>query len=378
MSDWRPKQATPATFRNVPFWVDTGAQGGGRNVAKHEFPGSEDPPYTEDLGRKARTFSVEGYVLGAEYETARDNLLTALEQEGPGELVHPYHGTRRVAVETFTVRQERGAGGRATFSIEFSETVTELTAPSVSTDARADTVQAVNGTRAAARASFDAAHSGDRFTSELAALNGALDQASAALDRVAAAPEASARFARVGEIVGTLDRIDALFEQVVNIAATLVDPVGFVMQFLGLTPGDRPIGTSSQKVVEQANYDATVVYTQRAAILAAVSVLVEVEFTSYDDGVAARETVLEAIDAHLEAVTDDTFAALLELRAALVGAVPDVDLPRLRDVTPPVVVPSLLLAQRLWGSAALELDLAARNRVRHPGFVSGPLEVLGD
>jgi len=378
VSDWRPKHAAPATFRGVPFWVDTGNQGGGRGVVAHEIPGSEDPPYAEDNGKKKRSFSVEGYVLGTEYETARDNLLTALEQRGPGELVHPYFGTRRVALDTYGMKQVRTEGGRAIFTMEFIETSAEATSPNVKTDTHADAVQSVTSARRAAQSAFTAVHSGDRFTSELNALNNVVSLASSALSKIAAAPAALAAFARIGEIAVTVGRIDALFSQLEGVAATLSDPSAFLFQFLGFVPGVRPLGSSQQKLVEQVNYDATVVYTQRAVIFSASSVLVDQVFTSYDDANAARDTLLDALDAHLEAVTDDSFADLLNLRASLVAAVPDVDLPRLREVSPPVVLPSLVLAQRIWGNVDLELDLVARNHVRHPGFVSGPLEVLGD
>ena len=86
-------------------------------------------------------------------------------------------------------------------------------------------------------------------------------------------------------------------------------------------------------------------------------------------------------------VTDDHAAACdavlvqEQLRADLMRAVPgeDSDLPRLGIVTPPAMVPSIVLAHRLYGDTDREADLVTRNRIPRPGFIRGgePLEVLG-
>jgi prophage DNA circulation protein len=117
---WRD-QMGPATFRGVPFFVDTAERSGGRRTVKHEYP-NRDEPFIEDMGRRAGSYPVEGYVLGADYLAARNALIAALETEGPGELVHPYYGTLRVICSTFRVREAAGEGGVARLSIEFEQT----------------------------------------------------------------------------------------------------------------------------------------------------------------------------------------------------------------------------------------------------------------
>jgi prophage DNA circulation protein len=106
-------------------------------------------------------------------------------------------------------------------------------------------------------------------------------------------------------------------------------------------------------------------------------VVVEQEFDSYDEAVAARDEITDLLDEQADEAADDTYPALMQLRADLVKAVPGegADLPRLLAYTPPATVPSLVLAHRLYGDVTKELEVVARNKVRHPGFVTGGREL---
>jgi prophage DNA circulation protein len=132
--------------------------------------------------------------------------------------------------------------------------------------------------------------------------------------------------------------------------------------------------------VEQANFDAVHRLVQRLVIVNASEAVVAQMFTSFDQAVAARTAVTDLIDLHVEEASDDTYPALVALHAALVAAVPgdSATLPKLQPYTPVTTVPSLVLAHQLYGHLDREADLVTRNRVRHPGFVTGGvgLEVL--
>jgi len=98
---WRDKLQS-ASFRGIPFKVATHDHGVGRRNIVHQFPGA-DKPYIEDLGPDADTFTIEGYVLqnignGFDYFRERDALIAALRQEGPGTLIHPFFGEKRVSL----------------------------------------------------------------------------------------------------------------------------------------------------------------------------------------------------------------------------------------------------------------------------------------
>lgn len=110
----------PASFRGVPFGILSDQFETGRRTARHEFPG-RDKPYIEDLGRRARTFAIEAFVVGDDYIQRRDSLLSALEEKGPGKLIHPYYGEMMVQIESVSVQHSATEGGMATFSIQCSE-----------------------------------------------------------------------------------------------------------------------------------------------------------------------------------------------------------------------------------------------------------------
>lgn len=114
-------QLQKASFRGVPFFFETADGELGRRVVLHEFP-LRDLPYAEDMGRKARRWPLEIYVLGPDYMAARDRLITALEEPGPGTLIHPYLGSlQAVVTEARGPRESTREGGMARFSVTFAE-----------------------------------------------------------------------------------------------------------------------------------------------------------------------------------------------------------------------------------------------------------------
>ncbi len=109
-----------ASFRGVPFQVNDSDLGAGRRVQVHEYP-QRDVPWVEDLGRATREISFDGFVIGADYITQANRLLTALESAGPGTLVHPWLGSMQVCLSQ-PVRLRFDAGlGMATISMSFVE-----------------------------------------------------------------------------------------------------------------------------------------------------------------------------------------------------------------------------------------------------------------
>ncbi|ELA6496113.1 DNA circularization N-terminal domain-containing protein [Salmonella enterica] len=111
----------PASFRGVSFKVSEDEATFGRRAVTHEYP-LRDVPYTEDMGRKARRYSVSAYIIGSDYMPARDRLLTALEQNGSGTLIHPFYGTLTVNVDgEIKVRHSRDNGGMCEISLQFVE-----------------------------------------------------------------------------------------------------------------------------------------------------------------------------------------------------------------------------------------------------------------
>lgn len=395
MTDWR-KQQGQGRFRNVPFYTETGERSGGRQVTAHSFPFSEAPPFAEDLGLKPRKFTIDAYVLGTEYTTARDALLTELEKPGPGELVHPYYGTRRVAVESFRVRETRDRGGMAQITIEFIETVAKPANPSTVVDAKASVTASAETLQSAAVTQFEAAYSAFSTlrSSAVRAIRGVTNGLNAVVERVALEAQALADLTRqITELSNTASGLANapedlaagfvnVFEALGDALVVAADPSGILLSLFNLDLGIRPPESTPNREQERANYDAIKHLVQRLVLVRSAAAVITQTFTSYDEAVSARGSICDALDTHVEEVSDDTYAALTQLRADLVRAVPgdDGDLPRLQSHTPFASVPSLVLAHRLYGNLDREEDLVLRNGVKNPGFIPGgvALEVLSD
>lgn len=87
-----------ASFRGIPFLTEDLSTTIGRRTVLHEYP-FQDTPYSEDLGRKGRSYRINAYVMGDDHNTQRDALMEAIEQGGEGELIHPEYGLLNVVVQ---------------------------------------------------------------------------------------------------------------------------------------------------------------------------------------------------------------------------------------------------------------------------------------
>ena len=119
---WRDKWQT-ALFRDATFFVETNARAGGRRVALHQYP-KRNVPYAEDMGRTANRFVVQGYLIGPAYLDLKDNLIEALEKDGPGwlRLPLPYKMSDvQVMVMSYSVTEARERGAYCVFEMDFIE-----------------------------------------------------------------------------------------------------------------------------------------------------------------------------------------------------------------------------------------------------------------
>jgi len=376
------KRAVGATFRGAAFYVESAEFAGGRRTVMHEYP-SRDEPFSEDMGRRAREFTVEGYVLGDDYLFSRDALITELEQPGVGELVHPYYGTRRVAAKGFRVRETSVDGGMATFSIEFVETPSQPAQPTAAPDTAGAALASVTAARAAVQAEFLADYDPGVYTDGLSmSVDGVATAADAALTNVPQETQDAAQMARrVSELLAESYILVTSAEDLYAALAGLLDvmPAG-TLGVYNFDPGERPPESTANRVQEGLAFDAIQLVVQRLVTIRGVELAIGATYESYDAALAAREELTALLDEQLETAGDDAYPVLMQLRADLVKAVPspDGDLPRLITYTPPLTVPSLVLAYDLYGDVSQEADLLSRNSVKNPGFVPGgrAVEVL--
>lgn len=390
----------PATFRGVPFKVESHDASGGRRVVKHEFP-LRDKPFTEDMGRKAKEFSIDAYVVGEDYMQARDALMRACDEAGSAELVHPYLGTLRVNCTGWTLRESKSEGRMARFALAFVESgeaefPSDAADPLAQADVAADEAELFSG----------------EWFAETFSIEGlpdfAVDDAQAMLTAAANGIGGIARTINsVGSggfgFIGTVDSF------VSSLSSLMRSPSLLASRFFGLVGGlsglfDSPLSavrghmsmfgygsdvtafavTTSTRQRQQDNRTAIVGMVRQAAVIEAARIAPSATYGTAEEAQSVRDEIAGAIDAIMEdpATPDPVFASMQRLRTAVVRGVPPEaeSLPNLVTLTPPATVPSLVLAYDTYEDAARADEIVTRNRIKYPGFVPGaePLLVISD
>lgn len=387
---WRD-QLQKASFRGVPFEVDSDDGTFGRRGQLHEFP-QRDKPYHEDLGRRAREFNLVGFVIGENYMTARDNILGAVEQVGPGELVHPWYGRMMVSVQgDVRVNHSNDEGGMCRISFSFIESG-EVTFPSATSATGTKSLLAVDALEDAAKNDFAQTFSVEglpefavenavnTFSDALANIDGALS----ALGVVLSDP-ISALTKELGALVytpltlanrffGTLNKVNAVLTLASGISN--FSSLNFLKLFSTLNLVKTFNTTSSNastptRSAMRSNYNATQSLIREALLgqTAAMSSLMVMPV--YDDAVQVKAQLLTALDDESALTSNDvTYLALVDLRAK---SYLDINQKiqssvRLQSITPKQVTPALVLAYDIYENVGRETEIVARNKLRHPGF----------
>jgi prophage DNA circulation protein len=402
----------PASFRGVAFKVEGHDAEYGRRQATHEYP-QRDEPFTEDLGKKARTYSVEAYVLGDDYMATRDQLIAAVETAGPGELVHPYLGQLQVECRGLKIRETATEGRMCRLSLTFVE-AGQAKYPSATNDTVSAIGGAANKAKAAAKLGFVEKFLADGFPSFV--VNGAaehLQGISATLARLPFNPVAEAQ-----AVAAFFDQVESLADDALDL---IMAPADLADRIVGMLDGVREVfggkadaalrairtGNPStptavaflqtpNRVQEDGNREAlrglvrAVCIAEQAKVAATTATTAPgdqggaASFQTREEALAVRDELLEAIDAEceIESTTTDEYRGLVDLRAELVRGVPspDLRLPRQAEYTPRSTLPSLVVAHQFYGDAGRAVEIAERNRVAHPGFIPGgtPLQVVTD
>jgi len=394
------------SFREVPFVTESTDGEIGRRTALHEFP-LRDKPYAEDLGRKARRFSMTIYVIGADYMSARDALIAAFEEPGPGKLIHPYLGELTVtATEVRGPRESTREGGMARFSVTFAES-----GDKVFPKATADTTQAVDDdaqvtayyTKREFSQNFDASSPGYVMDNAQSLVSRVADKIDAVRRLIPSVPEMVTDF--VDDLQSLAQSAESLIRAPADLAADIYGIVTDIAnlpdrieraldaygQLADLFSDDRAVtetvsigGVESIGLTRQARNEIAInALVRRAAVVEAVRTTAGIEYESVDDAETDRDTLADRLDAEAELAGDDAcFVAICDLRAAMVTdfTARGADLARVDTYTPAATLPALVIAQTIYGDATEADAIVTRNNIAHPGFVPGgeSLEVLID
>lgn len=427
------------SFRGVEFFVKRSDRTVGRRTVVRQFPGRNVPQF-EDLGEQARTGTLEAFLVGPDYMGPRNELLKAFRTAGPGPLVHPYWGRLTIVVTSpVTLQETVEEGGMARFTLSFTE-AGEIAEPAEIPDTKQETSTAVDAAAESATNDFEEGWTVEGVTeavrdaaevlvsgvnSAVSTLNTVNGQINAALNQVDA----------VGEAIQALsDQAASLILAPRSLVAAIQDIYTDILQGIyvldagwagyftdeespdavagdpstaptGGTPasgsqrvrlllsafrdavayGDDlaavPTGTPSREA-EAGNQDSFVQLFQTVATIETCRAAIELPFSSYDQAVEVRDELTEKLDELSETADDESYNALVDLRASVSKHLTRAAsvLPRIIPYTPAVTLPALVLAHQIYGDATQEADIIDRNGIRNPCEVGGgiELEVLSD
>lgn len=384
---WK-ERIRPASLRDIGFFIVSVRKDLGRRLAVHIYPQSDACQF-EDNGRKPRRFTVEGKVIGDDYLDQLDRLEAAAETPGPAKFVDTYFGSKTVRCETFTPGVTEKENRVAYFSFSFYEDST-VQHPSSQID-----------TQSAVKAS--GAESKKVVLEKFAAEYSTIDQPQFIVEKATAAVKQALSSVANNKVSAassvdfqwTLNRIDFA------IADLILDSSGLgsmLLALIGITPEaytekrrmeenlklfndtNTAYETESSSVLPDQNFLGVMQLVRCAAVIDASLASADAVYESYDEAVTIRTKLIEAMDELIKTADDGLYMSLYGLRAAVSRDISarSVDSPRLMPYTLNSPVSSVVLAYQLYGDVARENEIIVRNRIRHPGFISGgiPLEVL--
>lgn len=388
-------------FRGVQFYTQASEATLGRRSVVHEYP-LRDKPYVEDMGRRARAFRLDAVYMGDDYMGWRDKLVDAIEQRGPGTLLHPYLGEMVVAVLEFSVRETTFEGGSAVISIQFVE-AGERKEPQQKTDTKALLQSAADRANAQALADFTsgkyalakkpqflADSLGKLMKDTLASVQKLAGSIRAKADQVAALVRGVQQVNRdllsiIYVPASAAQALVANVKQLIReVAVSPREALGLARTFFRFGSALPNVPQSTAARTQQASNQAAMTQlVQMTALTEAAIAVADLDFDTYDEAVAVRDELVDTADAIVDAgVSDEMFEALAALRAAIVRDITQrgADLARVVAYTPRATVAALVLGYRLYGDAARGDEIVRRNRIAHPGFVPGQreLKVLTD
>lgn len=426
-------QRLTASFRGVQFFVESSDISAGRRTVTHQYP-QRDEPFTEDLGRAAREYEISAFVLGEDCVDQAYAVRDAIEQPGPGTLVHPEFGEVQVIARP---------GGSMSFSqtrriVRFTLTFVEAglnVFPEMGQATQSQSRAAADGLMSSACDAFAEAidlEAVEDFVKD--ALKGDL------LDSLGIISNSE-----IAEVLGFADRVSDLANSAIDLVST--DPRAFATQLMwacGLSglattvAGWQRVGTDLCSLVDDLHGDADepiysqvkphsaeVIETNREAVYAlarsailvqavGVSTLIgtdidstvstssilpdddeaaiaEIDYeddsssseptVSYDEMQASQARIVGTLDEEmLDTTSDSVFTALRNAATAVSRDLSDRSrtAARLSEYDAGAVLPACVTAMELYGDAARAKEIVVRNAVKHPLFCPNVLKVINE
>lgn len=379
------------SFRGVPFFVRSADDGGGRRKAEHIY-GGRDTPWSEDLGRKQKTYNLTVFVIGTDYFKQRDALEEALNKKGPGILIHPWRGSLDVTVE-YRVQHSSDDGGLCYFSLTCTESGHNKT-PEVMVDSADNLLVAADRSKVSSTKEFL-----DKFTLEKVANYVKLDTVEY-LAGLVSNIQKSASPLSIESVVSNISKINALLNDPADLGSAVYNLVASgtntknlsvlrrLAQLRNLfkyeiysdstrldTVGQRQITNNTVALDTLVNNAVSV---ESAKILA----LANYEDVFNDRHSAADSVTLieKQLEYLLYQVSDIHYLELNDLRVVMLNDFKhrSVELPEIKQIKLQQTEPALVVAYREYGQVDRAAQIVKMNNINHPSFIVAgvPLEIL--
>lgn len=405
-----------ASFRGVPFFVESTTYSGGRRAIIRQYP-QRDLPSSEDNGREARKYPINAFFVGPDFIADHQKLIAALETAGPGTLVHPFYGTVRVVIDgEFSVSINGQPVGVASITIPFIEAGEEA-APKASADSLLKTLGGADKVVSAVKGwfakTFNIEGMGDWYkTSAISQVTGVVDMVRDTLKTVVPGIDAihddiidnlhdlldnpSELGAAISDMIGSVKNVIDLPGRASDMVAGVLESVGggrkktststvikpdpaVVARKLVTLAADARRQASTvqaasalpQRVQEAANAKAVLALVEDVALADAAGVSTTLPATVYDDICDVRDSITAALDDAAQSAPVETFEPLNALRVDVYADMTEraSDSARIREMTLASVMPAVVLAYDLYLDAGRYEEIAERNKILNPAFL---------
>jgi len=374
-----------ASFRGVPFHIESSSYSTGRRNVKHVYP-RQDIVDHEDLGQDDKVFSLGAYVLGDDYYNQRNRLEDALDLGGSGVLVHPYRGVLTVVVDSYTINERTSKGRFADIRITFSlQAVDSLTAGD---DTKRRVLNAKVSLLDALLNDFNDAY--DATQGALSALSDAretLQGAFGLMDAAKRTVSTVADFKRElenakGGVIALSLNAESLVTTMQRLCNWGTDPDN-APGVVQITSGNAAIQSGEQWEIVNTDLSANGVpanqiadLMKHEAIAALVGIAPFVPYSTAQEAQSAQNELFTLLDEQMQTAPDAVFEILREAKRALYNDFQSriVNLPQLIEKELAEPTNALSLSYDLYGTIDDADETATRNGLIHPGFI--PVNML--
>lgn len=385
-----------ASFRGVTFGVQDIETTLGRRSVLHEYP-MRSEPWSEDLGRKAREFSINAFIINRNDFANSKALASVLEDfDTPGTLVHPTLGAIQVSPTTCRHRYSNQEGGVEYFSVSFTETLGN-NFPNVSIDtqsfARGRVTKLLTDSRSFFSSKFKVAGYSDFIA------NAAIDKLKQfsikfrGLVNFGSAKNGnptqySKLIARLNDFTGNIPTLvytpPELAEQINNLNRDLNSSfindlaLAMLIQRRLWEYGDDflvVVGTSAMRDVERVNQEQIILLVRNSVLAEMIRNASLMGFASAEDAIQIRDDIDNRAWGQLDTLADDFDDAIYtSLLTTLNSMIQDI---KQRTITAKPTrtylikdpMPALKLAYQYLNDASRDSEIIARNNIINPLYI---------